>query len=77
MRWPWRRRRTEPCEPSPDARAAVEHARRAAADADRLIEHIDEVASRAEQVAGQAERIRAVNHFAESIAESMRRARLP
>jgi len=47
------------------------------ADTDRLIEHIDEVTSRAHRAAAQSDAIRARNHFAEAIVESMRRARLP
>lgn len=72
MRAPWAWRRHPPA-PSEDARAAVQQADRALRDAHRLAEHINEVSFRADAVARRADEVRARNHFAEAIEDSIRR----
>ena len=70
MRWPWPRRVSRP---SQDAQAAVDQVGRALRDVDRLAEHITEVSERANAVARRADEVRARNHVAEAVIESIRR----
>ena len=73
--WPFTRRR-QPC-PSEDARCALRQAQRALVDAEAQGRYADELKHRAEESRVEWHATRARNHFAEAIAESMRRARHP
>lgn len=74
MRWLGRRGRPKEPKPSPDAAAAVSQVKRALEDTKALAEHIDEVTHRAHEAASRADQVRANNHFADAVRQSMRRA---
>lgn len=69
--WPFRRR---PEGPSEDARCALQQAQRALVDAEAQDRYADELKHRAEETRVEWHITRTRNHFAEAIAESMRRA---